>query len=79
MREKHAYLRPFVGDWPILEYLKRHLSNQQAHQRKNKKRDTEGDAMEDDGSDFPPIRIARESSSEDEYNSDGNGDNEEDW
>jgi len=72
MRVKHTYLRPFVGDWPILQYLKQHLSNQQAHKQKDKGCNTE-DAVEDD-SDFPPVRIARESSDEDGDSSNNNGD-----
>ena len=76
MREKHTYLRPFIGDWPVLEYLKRHLSNRRAHQQKKKASNTEGDAVDDDVSDFPPIRIGRESSNESEDSGNGDGENE---
>jgi hypothetical protein len=31
MKAKHIFLKCYLGDWPIREFLKRHFSNQQGY------------------------------------------------
>ena len=43
--EEHAFLKRYVGDWPIKEYLKSHFRNQRSYKRCKGK----GKAVEKDG------------------------------
>jgi hypothetical protein len=37
MRAKHPYLKCYVGDWPVKEYLKRQFSNQRNYKNRRER------------------------------------------
>jgi hypothetical protein len=36
MKDKYPFLEQFVGDWPIKDYLKKHLTNKRHYNRYSK-------------------------------------------